>query len=98
MKEASVEIVSDTTCEKRSGSYSDVVEGICMTFEASNSGTISDDMVCAGGAGTGKDACRGDSGGPLTVKEGDKLQHTLVGVVSSGHGCGEVSSIWMSLI
>ena len=44
-------------------------------------------MVCAGGEG--KDSCQADSGGPLSVTE--RGQHTLVGVVSFGAGCGAVS-------
>ena len=33
----------------------------------------------------GKDACWGDSGGPIVIKNGN--QHTQVGVVSWGDGC-----------
>jgi secreted trypsin-like serine protease len=46
--------------------------------------------ICAGG--TGKDACTGDSGGPLyqrTNSTGDAIQ---VGVISFGDGCGEVKT------
>ena len=60
-------------------------------------------MLCAGGE-LNKDACqvyfvrtelalntqtKVDSGGPLTVDLNGK--HVLIGVVSWGHGCGEVS-------
>lgn len=38
-------------------------------------------MVCAGYPQGGKDACEGDSGGPMIVRG------TLVGVVSYGRGC-----------
>lgn len=41
----------------------------------------SDAMVCAGYPQGGKDACEGDSGGPMVVRG------TLVGVVSYGKGC-----------
>ena len=41
-------------------------------------------MICAGVAGGGKDACEGDSVGPLVVGG------QLVGIVSWGVGCAEV--------
>lgn len=44
-------------------------------------GYIDDTMICAGVPEGGKDACSGDSGGPLT-KNG-----TLVGIVSLGLVC-----------
>ncbi|MEJ2856299.1 MULTISPECIES: S1 family peptidase [unclassified Saccharothrix] len=40
-----------------------------------------DTMLCAGYPDGGKDACEGDSGGPLTVRG------ALVGIVSYGKGC-----------
>jgi len=42
-----------------------------------------DSMVCAGYPQGGKDACAGDSGGPMVV------DGRLVGVVSWGNGCAE---------
>ncbi len=42
------------------------------------------DMLCA--AAPGKDACRGDSGGPMVLTWGEPK---LVGIVSWGIGCGE---------
>ncbi|KAL3481549.1 trypsin-like serine protease [Aspergillus californicus] len=44
-------------------------------------GDITDSMFCAGVPEGGKDACGGDSGGPV-VADG-----VLIGVVSWGHGC-----------
>mmetsp|Transcript_13414 Transcript_13414/g.31360 ORF Transcript_13414/g.31360 Transcript_13414/m.31360 type:complete len:420 (-) Transcript_13414:217-1476(-) len=50
-------------------------------------GEIDDNMMCA--KDDGKDACYGDSGGPLllTPNEGDYTQDSLVGIVSWGRGC-----------
>ncbi|KRT83696.1 Trypsin, partial [Oryctes borbonicus] len=44
---------------------------------------ITDQMLCAGIEGGGKDACQDDSGGPLVV------DGVLVGIVSWGIGCAE---------
>jgi secreted trypsin-like serine protease len=44
-----------------------------------------DSMVCAGYPQGGRDACAGDSGGPMVV------DGRLVGIVSWGNGCAEAS-------
>jgi len=46
---------------------------------------INEAMICAGFKDGKKDACSGDSGGPLIVRDGTKIK--LVGVVSWGEGC-----------
>ncbi|KAI1293834.1 Serine protease 27 [Halotydeus destructor] len=46
---------------------------------------INDKLICAGYKGGGKDACHGDSGGPLLSKIDD--QWSVIGVVSTGIGC-----------
>jgi len=46
-------------------------------------------FICAGGE-AGKDACRGDGGGPLVCPKKDDPQHYVqVGIVAWGIGCGE---------
>lgn len=47
---------------------------------------VTDRMICAGYPQGGKDACFGDSGGPMFVYEQDGTP-TAVGVVSWGQGC-----------
>lgn len=48
---------------------------------------LHDGMSCAGGE-EGKDACKGDGGGPLVCR-GSGGEYQLAGVVSWGIGCGE---------
>ncbi|XP_030763290.1 serine protease 27 isoform X2 [Sitophilus oryzae] len=45
------------------------------------------EMICGGHKEGKRDACLGDSGGPLIVLE--KGRWTLVGITSAGFGCGE---------
>ena len=46
---------------------------------------INDEIICAGYKDGGKDACHGDSGGPLLAKISSEW--SVIGVVSTGIGC-----------
>lgn len=76
LQEGTVPIWSDDACEARYG----------LAFKGSS-------MLCAGkpetsiGAGDGIDTCKGDSGGPLFVRDGSGILK-LVGVTSWGFSCG----------
>ncbi len=66
-----LEVISNTTCNQSSWYNGEVLQS----------------MICAGYAAGQKDACYGDSGGPLFVMEGGDT--TQIGVVSWGYGCAE---------
>jgi len=81
MREAQVPIVSDSRADKAH-------EVLCRpgNLESWYTPPL---MVAAGG--TGKDTCKGDSGGPLLVARngGSSGKYTQIGISSFGVGCGD---------
>ncbi|XP_051782550.1 transmembrane protease serine 7 [Erpetoichthys calabaricus] len=64
------------------------VEIVSQTVCRMRYGPLSSRMICAGVASGKKDACRGDSGGPLSCPEKSGGKWFLIGIVSWGVGCG----------
>ncbi|XP_063072340.1 testisin-like [Engraulis encrasicolus] len=50
-------------------------------------GSVTDNMMCAGLLGGGKDACDGDSGGPMMSQQDKRWVQS--GVISWGYGCAK---------
>nr|XP_033798801.1 transmembrane protease serine 7 [Geotrypetes seraphini] len=64
------------------------VEIIDQTTCYSTYGLISPRMICAGLISGKRDACKGDSGGPLSCQRKVDGKWYLAGIVSWGYGCG----------
>lgn len=62
-----------------------ITQSDCATAYGDN--LVQDDMMCA--ASNGKDACAGDSGGPLIIKGNSPAEDVLVGTVAWGVGCAD---------
>lgn len=64
-----------------------VAKDLCRRWFAPKDMQLGDNMLCAGYEKGGRDACSGDSGGPLTLRNGTRW--TLVGVISTGVACAK---------
>ncbi|XP_055969874.1 serine protease 52-like [Sorex fumeus] len=59
---------------------------------------VTRNMLCAGDPLKGKDACKGDSGGPLTCeKTNHKGTWYQLGIVSWGEGCGRKPGVYTNV-
>jgi trypsin len=89
LMETEVYVISNDECQQSSGTVGgiDMFGLVIGGYEATYSGRITDNMMCA--KDNGEDSCQGDSGGPLVIHEdsGD----VQVGVVSWGVGCADES-------
>jgi secreted trypsin-like serine protease len=74
LQQAELPIVSATTCH---------------TVYAKIGLNLSPDILCAGYAEGGIDACTGDSGGPLVVWDAQTQNWVQIGIVSWGEGCAQ---------
>nr|BAA86869.1 mannose-binding protein-associated serine protease (MASP) [Xenopus laevis] len=66
-----------------------VGQTLCKTVYQTLELLVTDEMICAGFKEGGKDACSGDSGGPMVTKNELKKHWYLAGTVSWGVGCGK---------
>lgn len=73
LRQVSVPIVSNTTCNAPNA----------------YSGDVTANMLCAGYSEGGKDSCSGDSGGPFMVPDAAGTGWLQAGIVSWGDGCAE---------
>ncbi|MEZ4711369.1 MAG: trypsin-like serine protease [Caldilineaceae bacterium] len=76
LRETTVPIIDNETCAAIYDEYYGIP------------GVITDNMLCAGFREGGKDACYGDSGGPLMVWD-DASGWLQAGIIASGLGCAQ---------
>jgi secreted trypsin-like serine protease len=50
---------------------------------------LTDASICAGVLAGGRDACSGDSGGPLIARGATSAADVMVGITSFGQGCAQ---------
>ena len=90
LQETTMKVMKDGECKKAKGSYRNYNATLKTCEEPVNGNyvvIIKDEHIC--GENDRTSSCRGDSGGPYTVKKDG--QHVLVGVNNGGLGCAEVT-------
>ena len=60
----------------------------CNDGDSYNGAVVPAAMLCAGTSGGVKDACSGDSGGPLLGQNDFPENNVIIGITSWGEGCG----------
>ncbi|KAG5862327.1 hypothetical protein JTB14_036169 [Gonioctena quinquepunctata] len=75
LKEVDVPVIGNGICQRQ-------LQGTRLGYDFK----LHPGFICAGGE-EGKDACKGDGGGPMVCEKGSTWQ--VVGVVSWGIGCGQ---------
>ena len=90
LQETRQKIITDAECQLAKGLYRlyDKKTKLCYDIWKDLLNRIEDYNLC--GESAGSSVCKGDSGGPYTVKKDH--QHYLAGVTSWGSGCAEVST------
>ncbi|KAK9506532.1 hypothetical protein O3M35_008453 [Rhynocoris fuscipes] len=77
LQEVDITLVNGTECKRLHGKNARIPDGIAP-----------DIMVCAGEKEGGKDACSGDSGGPLLINQANSCLKYQIGITSFGKECG----------
>ncbi|KAK9506720.1 hypothetical protein O3M35_008605 [Rhynocoris fuscipes] len=77
LQEVNVSLVDGNECKNLHGENTMIPEGIDTRT-----------MVCAGEKEGGKDACSGDSGGPLIINQNRGCSKAQIGIISYGKECG----------
>ena len=66
-----------------------VTDSLCRSLEVHGAAFVPERMICAGLLNGAVDTCQGDSGGGLVCPAPDGSWQ-VVGIVSTGDGCGRV--------